>query len=83
MGEGGTGIGRGPLFAVKLDNVLIAKTFLNQEGWAPLYLSSSMSRGEHTLTVEFINDFNDPGRGEDRNLFLGDLDIITLIGGDK
>ncbi len=75
--------GRGPLFAVKLDHVLIAKTLLAEESWTPLFLSSRMSRGEHTLTVEFINDFNDPGRGEDRNLFLGDLDIITLIGGDK
>jgi len=68
----------GPYIIIRLDNQIIGKTQLVEEEWRSLIFSPEISPGAHVLSVEFINDFYVPKLGEDRNVFLGDLEIIHL-----
>jgi hypothetical protein len=68
----------GPYIVIRLDNRIIAKTQLLEDDWAVLILTPDISKGEHVLSVEFINDISEPESGKDRNVFLGDLEVISL-----
>lgn len=68
----------GPYLLIKLDDKVIGKTMLAEETWTPLIFTPKIGEGEHVLTVEFVNDIFVPSLGQDRNVFLGDLDVIYL-----
>lgn len=76
--RGQKAFGIGPYIILRLDKNIIGKTMLTEENWIPLIFTPEISKGEHSLSVEFINDFCVPEKGQDRNVFLGDLDIIYL-----
>jgi O-antigen ligase len=67
----------GSLVVIRLDERVIAKTMLLEETLTPLVLTPPAGAGEHVLTVEFTNDFYDPATGQDRNVSLGPVDILT------
>jgi len=68
----------GPYIIVRIDNQIIGKTVLTTEDWTTLVFTSEITEGEHELSVEFTNDFYKPELGQDRNVFLGDLEIIYI-----
>lgn len=68
----------GPLMNIYLDGKLVAKTLLETEEEELIYLPFPLQAGQHTLRVEFINDFYLPSLGQDRNLFLGNVEVIRL-----
>jgi O-antigen ligase len=72
--KGQKAFGVGPYVIIRCDDIIIGKTMLNEEIWAPLVFFFTASPGQHKVSVEFINDFYD--LGQDRNVFLGDLEII-------
>jgi O-antigen ligase len=74
--KGQKALGVGPLIIIWLDDRVIAKTMLMGDGWQPLVLEPEIQKGAHVLTVEFKNDFSGPESGQDRNVFLGDLEVI-------
>ena len=75
MVKGSKARGIGPLVFIRLDGVLLAKTYLDHEDWTPLILPVQAAAGEHNLSVAFANDlFLD--EHNDRNLFLGKLKIF-------
>jgi len=78
MIRGDKASGIGPYIIVRLDNAIIGKTMLTEENWISLIFTAAISRGEHSMSVEFTNDFYVPGKGQDRNVYLGDLDILYL-----
>jgi 1,4-dihydroxy-2-naphthoate octaprenyltransferase len=41
-----------------------------------LVFTPRIKAGEHTLSVEFTNDYYDKKTGADRNILLGDLEIL-------
>jgi len=66
----------GPFIIVRIDGRVIGKTLLLEDTWTSLDFTPEITKGEHEVSVEFINDFNNPELGQDRNVFLGDLEII-------
>ena len=74
--RGQKALGLGPYIIVRLDDRVIAKTMLASEDWTSLILEPAAGPGEHELSVEFTNDLYDPAAGRDRNVFLGDLEVI-------
>jgi hypothetical protein len=68
----------GPYLVIKLDDTTIGKTMLDQDGWLSLILQAEINEGDHILSVEFTNDIHDPKKGQDRNVFLGDVEILSL-----
>ena len=71
----------GPLILVRLNDRIIGKTVLSEDGWIPLVFSPKISGGDHILSVEFMNDLQNQQLGQERNLFLGDLEVIYLMAG--
>lgn len=76
--RGQKAFGIGPYIIIRLDNSLIGMTMLNEENWTPLIFTRDINMGEHTLSVEFTNDYYVPEKGQDRNVSLGELDIIYM-----
>jgi O-antigen ligase len=74
--KGQKALGVGPYLVIGLDDVVIGKTMLTTDDWESLVLPPKMKPGEHVLSVEFTNDFHEPGIGQDRNVFLGDLEVV-------
>ncbi len=68
----------GPFIMVKLNGREIGKTVIAEEEWTTLVFSPLGESEECILSVEFTNDVYDADRGQDRNLFLGDLEIMYL-----
>jgi O-antigen ligase len=73
-----TALGIGPYVVVSVDDRVIGRTMLNEDGWTQLVFRPPLKQGWHTLSVEFTNAFYDPEQNQDRNLFLGDVEIITF-----
>lgn len=70
----------GPYIIVRLDGNVLGKTMLTEEGWVSLVFEEELEIGEHEVAVEFINNYNNSKEGddrEDRNVYLGDIEIIT------
>jgi O-antigen ligase len=73
-----TAFGWGPYLLVKIDGRIFAKCMINVDGWNSVILQPEIEKGEHTLGVEYTNDIHDPAKGENRNVYLGDLKILYL-----
>ncbi|MCX6575175.1 MAG: O-antigen ligase family protein [Candidatus Aminicenantes bacterium] len=76
--KGQKAMGIGPMIIIRLDGTVIGKILINEEFWNPLILTAAIGVGEHEVGVEFTNDFYAGELGQDRNVFLGDLDIIFI-----
>jgi len=76
--KGQKAMGTGPLIIIRLDGNVIGKTLINEEFWTPLILPPAIGTGEHEVGIEFTNDFFAREVGQDRNVFLGNLDIIYI-----
>jgi len=72
--KGQKAFGVGPYLIIRCDETIIGKTMLNEESWAPLIFPFTAGPGRHRVSAEFINDIFD--RGQDRNIYLGDLEVI-------
>jgi hypothetical protein len=68
----------GPYIIIRLDEEVIGKTVLLTNDWEPLIFSPPMRKGDHILSVEYVNDIYDPQSQQDRNVYLGNLDVISL-----
>jgi hypothetical protein len=68
----------GPYIIVRIDDRIIGKSMINSDGWSSLVFRPDVSAGEHMLSVEFINDIYEPNLKQNRNVYLGNLEIIYL-----
>jgi hypothetical protein len=68
----------GPYLIVRIDDQIIGKTMLSEDGWTSIVFAPRIGKGVHELSVEYINDFYLRKKGQDRNVFLGDIEIIYL-----
>jgi len=76
--EGQKAFGEGPFIVVRLGGRVIGRTVIAQEGWTPVVFEARAEEGENVLSVEFSNDVYRPDMGQDRNVFLGDVEILYL-----
>lgn len=76
--KGQKAFGIGPYINIRLDDSIIGKTMLDEENRTSLILRPDINVGEHVLSIEYTNDIYDPRTGQDRNVFLGDLDLLYL-----
>lgn len=74
--KGQKAYGIGPYVVVSLNGSIIGKTMVNQDDWVELAFPIELKKDQYTLEVEFVNDFNDREKKQDRNLFLGKVIII-------
>jgi len=68
----------GPYFIVRLDDIIIARSMLTKNGWSTLIFTPDSFKGRHEISLEFINNFRDKKQNQDRNLILGDIELIYL-----
>ena len=76
--EGHKAFGEGPFIVVRLGGRVIGRTVIAQEGWTQVVFEARAEEGENVLSVEFSNDVYRPDMGQDRNVFLGDVEILYL-----
>ncbi|OGD27023.1 MAG: hypothetical protein A2Y56_10280 [Candidatus Aminicenantes bacterium RBG_13_63_10] len=76
--RGSAAFGIGPLIAVSLDGAPVARTFIRTDGWSSLVLPVRVGEGDHVIEVDFLNDIAKDA--EDRNVALGDMEVISLRG---
>jgi len=76
--RGQKALGIGPYVNIRLDEKIIGRSQIIEEGILALVFSVRANKGRHKLSVEFVNDFFDKKSGEDRNVFLGNLDLLYL-----
>jgi O-antigen ligase len=80
--RGRSAVGVDPFAVIRLDGRVIGRTFVRSEDWmtdwVTVVLYPDMAPGEHVLSVEFTNDYNDARTGADRDLFLGPLRLLYI-----
>ncbi|MDP8265836.1 MAG: carbohydrate-binding domain-containing protein [Candidatus Aceula meridiana] len=64
-----------PKVIIELDNKEIENLFIRSEEWKTYPLKVKTDGGMKILSVTFVNDSNDDGPGQDRNLFLKKIKI--------
>ena len=65
-----------PYAIARLDERILDGFCVDSESFVYYYFESEIEAGSHHISIEFTNDLYLPKRGEDRNLFVGDI-IIT------
>lgn len=68
----------GPYIILRINNKIVGKTMLKTEEITSIVLFPEIDKGMHELSVEFTNDIYIPTEKQDRNVYLGDLEIIYL-----
>ncbi|MFH0926504.1 MAG: carbohydrate-binding domain-containing protein [bacterium] len=75
--KGSSGVGIFPYMEVRVDNHLIGEEFVGSSDWREYdfnyYVPSS---GDYSLSVAFMNDYYNKKTKEDRNLYVGDVEIL-------
>lgn len=68
--------GEWPWMNVYLDEQLIEKIYVASSYWKAYPIALNTNVGTKIIKIEFINDYFFPEEGQDRNLYLGNLEII-------
>jgi O-antigen ligase len=76
--RGQKAFGLGPSIVVRLGNRIIGRAVIDEEGWTSLVFEAPAEEGENVLSVEFTNDVRMASLRQDRNVFLGDVEILYL-----
>jgi hypothetical protein len=76
--RGQKAFGLGPHIVVRLGDRVIGRTVIAEEGWTLVVFEARAEEGENVLSVEFTNDVYRPDLGQDRNVFLGETEILSL-----
>ena len=74
--KGQKAFGVGPYIVVRLGRRVIGRVLIDEEDWTPLVFRGRAEEGENELSVEFTNDVYRPDVHEDRNVFLGEVEIF-------
>jgi len=59
-----------PRVDVTIDGRRCGSVTTEGDAWGSYFVTASVSQGEHTLGLAFVNDAHDPSTGEDRNVRL-------------
>lgn len=67
-----------PIMVVGIDEKEISKFYVKSTDWKKYVINFIATKGRHKLWVRFINDRYLPDLGEDRNLYVGDVEKEIL-----
>lgn len=67
-----------PYMIVRFGENVIGGDWVESEDWKAYYYYFEHKNGKNRISVEFINDHYDVETREDRNLFVGDVDVVLL-----
>jgi len=70
--------GEWPYMIVWLNEEMIGDAWVSSDAWEFYRFQRKIKRGQYRISVEFINDYSTESPGEDRNLFVGDLEILQF-----
>ncbi len=70
--------GEWPYMIVWLNDKMIGGEWVTSDAWEFYRFQKQIKRGEYRISVEFINDYYTESPREDRNLFVGDLEILQF-----
>ncbi|MCY3018292.1 MAG: hypothetical protein NTW87_04570, partial [Planctomycetota bacterium] len=70
-----------PMMDVALDGESVNVISVPNRDWVTLSAPCDMRKGTHTVKVSFINDASKPG--EDRNMFVKQVDIVRMPPGSE
>jgi len=65
-----------PYMIVELDGRDLGGTFVDTAGWKEYRFTSETEGGSKVLNIIFPNDANDETKGEDRNLYVGEVRVL-------
>jgi O-antigen ligase len=74
--KGDKALGIGPYIIIRIDDRVIGKMMLEEDGWNSYVFPNKVPPGEHVISVEYCNDYYDAEKRLDRNVLLGDVDIL-------
>lgn len=66
--------GEFPVIALSVDGRKVGQVELEGEGWLAYPMAVSLTEGQHTLRLSFINDLHAPP--EDRNLMIDRIEVL-------
>jgi len=70
--------GEWPYMIVWLNDKMIGGEWVTSDDWEFYHFQKNIKRGQYKISVEFINDYYAESPKEDRNLFVGDLEIFQF-----
>ena len=70
--------GEWPYMIVWLNDEMIGGEWVTSDDWEFYHFQKNIKRGQYKISVEFINDNYAESPKEDRNLFVGDLEIFQF-----
>lgn len=65
-----------PYMIVELDGEEIGETFVNNSEWEEYSFPVNTNPGPKVLSVTFLNDGGNAQKNEDRNLYIGEVEVI-------
>jgi hypothetical protein len=74
----GTAFGLGPYIIIRIDGKIIGKCMLNTDGRTSFVLMPDIKKGNHELSIEYINFIHDSKTDRYRFVYLGNIEIISL-----
>lgn len=75
MAKGSVADGIFPYMIVELDGEEIGETFVESAGWKEYLFPVNTDGGIKVLSVTFVNDDINEEKGEDRNLYVGEVKV--------
>ena len=67
-----------PYMVLWLNDEMIGGEWVTSDDWEFYHFQKNIKRGQYKISVEFINDYHTESPKEDRNLFVGDLEIFQF-----
>ncbi len=64
-----------PYMIVELDGEEIGDSFVDSPDWVEYSFAVDTNGGQKVLSITFVNDGSNTDKGEDRNLYIGDVKI--------
>lgn len=70
--------GEWPYMILWLNDEMVGGYWVSSESWENYRFQKKIRNGEYRISVEFINDYYSESTKEDRNLYVGDLEIFQF-----
>lgn len=78
LGRGTPVMGIYPILQIHLDGVYLGQVEIASDTWTYHTIQANLPSGEHTLRLSFVNDSYSPNTGEDRNVWVDEVQLVLI-----